>query len=371
MSQFAIVVAGEAEQARAVRLEANAHELDLYGADGSLERVPWWRLYRLEETSTAHRFRRVDKRNWELRVTAGSDGALLAHVGRRPLHRLVHPLRRLEVLKVGIGAVVLFVTVAQHAPAEWLAKSVPEWAQHRLVDNTVAMEAPVRCSYPGGAAAVRKLLVRLDPDVGSRVDIVAVKEPGFVVTSVPGEKIYMYLGSLNEIDQGALPALLAHELSHIRHGDPIVAAIRHSGWLGTWAAVLQGGNRKLGLQFSGVEERRADLEAMRMMRNAKIPLLPAAKMFNQMRVSKEQGGFFGYDQRDFHFGIDARAQRWAAAARSDAANPPPLLSPDESDALFNFCWEGRIAPLPSEQRVSFSRASGSGEIGLPESVKHH
>jgi hypothetical protein len=108
---------------------------------------------------------------------------------------------------------------------------------------------------------------------------------------------------------------------------------------------------------------------MQMMRKAGIPLKPAADMFEQMRVSKEQGGFFGYDQRDFHFGIDSRAQRWAAAARSDPPNATPILTPGEEDALYNFCWTGPIAPLPKGARAAPQRteASGAGTVGQPTS----
>ncbi|HKH01582.1 MAG TPA: M48 family metalloprotease [Bradyrhizobium sp.] len=209
----------------------------------------------------------------------------------------------------------------------------------------------MRCAHEGGEAALRKLLVRLDPDLGRRVQLVAVNGGGFVVTSTPGERIFLYRSAMTEIESAALPALLAHELSHIRHGDAMSAVIRHNGFVSTWAAIMDGsGRRMLVMDFSGLEERRADLEAMQMMRSARIPLAPAAKMFEEMRVSKAQRGFYGYDLRDFHFGIDARAQRWAAASRSDPSAAPPLLTGQDSDDLYNFCWTGPIKALPGDQK---------------------
>ena len=347
MSDFAILVRGEGQTPAVVRMNATDNALQLIGINGPVETIPWWRLYRVDDGEPTHRFRSLGERNWELRVMSGADQQLLAHVGPRRLHKIIHSLRRLEALKVAAAMLVLLVTIAQHAPPEWVARSIPDWAQNRLVDGMIADDAPFRCNHEGGEAAVRKLLVRLDPELGPKVDVVALREGAFVVSSVPGSHIFMYRSSMTEIDPAALPALLAHELSHIRHGDPITAVVRQNGYISTWAAILQAaGDRKLLMQFSGLEERRADLEAMQMMRRAGMPLKPAADMFEKMRISKEQGGYFGYDDRDFHFGIEARAERWAtAAARFDTPRPVPLLTRDEEDALYNFCWTGPLPPL--------------------------
>lgn len=131
MGSFAILVTGESEAPHVVKLREGIGGLDLTRGDGTVEAVPWWRVYRIGNEGTLHRFRRLDRKSWELRVTSGADRALLAHVGKRPFHRLIHPLRRLQFIKVVIGAAILFFTVAQHAPAEWAARSFPQWAQHR------------------------------------------------------------------------------------------------------------------------------------------------------------------------------------------------------------------------------------------------
>lgn len=361
MSDFAILLTGEGQTPAVVRLNAAGGALQLIRAHGAIENVPWWRLYRLDEDRSMHRFRRVDRRDWELRIMSGADQQLLAHVGSRRCQRILVPLRRLELLKIGAGMLVLLLTIAQHAPPEWMAKTVPEWAQERLVDGAVAEEAPLRCGHQGGEQAVRKLLVSLDPQLGPKVDIVAIREGAFVVAATPGFHLYMYRSSMAEIDPLALPALLAH----MRHGDPMTAIMRQHGFVGTWAAILHGGgNNALKMYYSGLEERRADLEAMQMMRRAGMPLKPAADLFDKMRISKEQGGYFGYDYRDFHFGIDRRAERWAAAARSDAPAARPALTPVEQDAIFNFCWTGPIPPLPKGARRAPANTlpEGSGAL---------
>lgn len=363
MSGYAILVSGRSAPPTVVRIAETEAGLEIKSA-GATQVVQWWRLYRTEDDQSTHFFRRLDDRNWELRVTSGADRQLLAHIGRRPVHRVIHVIRRFEGLKVAVGLFVLAITLGQHAPAEWTAGFVPEWAQKRLMDGIVAQNAPNRCGHQGGEAAVRKLIDQLEPQLGPKIDIVALNDGAFINTAAPDNHIVMFQSNMNEIDSAALPALLAHQIAHIEHGDAIKAVVRRNGLLGTWGMVMdQGAAGSLQMEFSGLEEQRADLEAMQMMRRAGMPLKPAAEMFEKMRISKEQGSFFGYDERDFHYGIDRRSQRWAAAAASDPPGAFAALTPAEQDALFNFCWRGPIIETPNSKKAPRRQAPmGAGAL---------
>ena len=61
-----------------------------------------------------------------------------------------------------------------------------------------------------------------------------------MVTSMPSNKIVVLRFALTELEADALAALLAHELSHLKHGDPMAAAVRHYGHLGVWGVVFEG-----------------------------------------------------------------------------------------------------------------------------------
>jgi predicted nuclease of predicted toxin-antitoxin system len=63
MTDFAILLTGEAEQPSVVRLRANDDALELVRTYGSPENIAWWRLYRVDENQSTHRFRRLDRRN--------------------------------------------------------------------------------------------------------------------------------------------------------------------------------------------------------------------------------------------------------------------------------------------------------------------
>ncbi|MBA3527129.1 MAG: hypothetical protein M3438_03885 [Pseudomonadota bacterium] len=346
MSNTAIILSGPNQRPLVVRVQADDSSLSIVEPDGTIAQVPWWRLYRVSDEGTTHRFQRLDRREWELRVTGGSDQALLAHIGRRPIARILHPLRRLHIFKTIAGLLVLGVAVIDHLPPEWMAGWITPAMERRLVDGPIADLAPRRCSHQGGEVAVRKLLVRLDPQIGRSVEIVGLDLPDFVVSSLPANKIAVTREALQGTDPETLAALLAHELALFRNGDPVVASVRHNGVIGIWGSILEGAGSDLRLTFSGIEERRADLEAMDMLKRARISIRPAAQMFEDMRIAVAQGRSFADAYRQFHFGVDSRAMRWSAAAARQPQPIVPALDRDDSDALFNFCWAG---PLPASR----------------------
>lgn len=370
MNDLAIVTAGDA-MPRTVRLVVDDDALRLISVHGE-EVISWWRLYRVGDEGTTQRFRRVDRPEWELRVTSAADLGLLGRVRRGSIFRFLRPLRRLQSLKIIAGIAVLGFTIADHAPPEWGATLISSAAEKRLMDGIVAQNAPKRCGHEGGEAALRKLLVILDPVLGRSARIVALTEPQFVVTAAPANTIVLLHGAMMETSSDQLAALLAHQLSHIRHGDALTAAVRRNGLLQVWVAALQGDARdNLSMRYSGLEERRADLEAMQTLRRAGIPLKPAGEMYEHMRVAGVQRTGYGVEQRDFHFGVDNRAARWMAAANSDPKTVRPALTPDEDDAIFNFCWAGRMpasnaAGTMPERALPPGNGAIAGSAGPPK-----
>ena len=325
--------------------------------------VSWWRLYRIETGSSIHRFGRLDKRGWELRVAGGADQALLAHVRFRSPLRLPYPLNRLHLLKVIAGIVVLGATLAESLPARWVASAIPPKAQERLVSGYIKANARTRCNRDGGEEAIRKLLVRLDPELGPSVEIVGINQGGFMVTSLPPRKILFMRDALTAVDSDAIAALVAHELSHIRHDDAAAAVVRYEGNVATMFALLEGEDRRAAqLEFSGEEEERADREAIDSMKRAGIPLASAARMFEEMRVAAYDNSGFAAEQRDFHFGFDGRARRWAEAANSDPAGLKPAVEGDDADDLYNFCWVG---PLEFNNRPRQSKLPADVPLANP------
>lgn len=342
MSNLAILIRHDRAAPAAVKLEADGDELILSTSAGS-ESIAWWRLYRIETSDAVHRFGRLDRRGWELRLAGGADQALLAHVKSRSFARIAKPFHRLHLLKILAGVFVLGATFIESVPARWVSSALSDAASERLVSGYLKSNARRRCGHEGGEDAIRKILVRLDPKLGPSVEIYGINEGGFMVTSLPPKKILFHRDALTAIDGDAIAALVAHELSHIRHGDAAAALVRHEGNVAALFAIMEGEDRRTAyLEFSGEEEERADVEAIASMKRAGIPLASAAKMFEQMRVASYENSGFAAEQRDFHFGFDDRARRWAVAAATDRPGLKPAVEGLDADRLFNFCWVGPL-----------------------------
>jgi hypothetical protein len=326
-----------------VQLWYDDEALHLSGANGFAESIHFWKLFRSLDGSTLV-IRRLDRPGWELRLPGGGHADLKQLVGEKPLARVAGPLARFGGLKIAAGLVVMALTLWESAPARWTAGLLPRWAQDRMVDGYIQANARLRCNREGGEAAARKILTRLDPDIGASVEIVTLNVSNVMVTSLPGNRLLIMRGALGDIDYEALAALLAHELSHLRHDDATAAMVRYEGNSGTLKAILQGEDRREAfLQFSGPEEERADREAIAMMSRAGITMKPAAAMFHTMTIDQ----YFAPRQRDFHFGMAGRAKAWLRAASSEPPILRSVLTRDEADNLFNYCWPGRIKSYPA------------------------
>lgn len=341
MSYVALLVTNSGQTPRAVQISLEGNFLNVSGAHGS-EAVPIWKLFR-SSSGTTLQIRRVDRPGWELRLS-GKHPELAEYIGEKPLARGAEIVGRLGKLKIAIGLLLLIPTLWQALPARWIAKMLPGWAQERMVGGYISGNARRRCTREGGEEAMRKILVRLDRDIGKKVEIVTLNFGNVMVTALPANKVMIMRGALGDIDAEALAALLAHEIAHLRHGDATTAMVRYEGKAGTLKAIMQGEDRKEAyLEFSGPEEERADREAIAMMQLAGITLKPAAAMFKQMTTDE----FFAPRQRDFHFGMAGRARAWTAAAAQEPADLKPLLTQNEADDLFNSCWPGLIRSYPS------------------------
>ena len=249
-----------------------------------------------------------------------------------------------------IGAVVLAITMMQNLPSGWTARMFGQAAQERLVRGPLLRNVPQQCVRPEGIAALKRLAQRLDRDLADEVDIRAFNYPSYQITSLPAGKIIVTREVLAASTPDEVAVLLAHELAHIDHGDPVAATVRQYGVLGAWGKVLNGeDSRELQLEFTGAEEAQADRKAIAMLRRAGYPVAAGADLFERYRVARAKNAGFAYEQRDFHFGVADRVRVWATAARAQGAAASPT-SRDDSDALFNLCWAGALSPYNGAAR---------------------
>jgi Zn-dependent protease with chaperone function len=343
---------------QSVNLSVDEPGLAVIRADGSEELIGWWRLFRHSDEDSIVRIGRLDQPKWELRV-AGTRHEILDRIDQRSWRRLVRPARRLGSLKLLFGTLVLLGTIAGSLPASVTSRLIPTALHARLSEGPLLRNAAGRCAQPEGKRALAAMLARLDPQLAGSIDARVYRTPEFLVAALPGDKLVILREATTATTADQLAALIAHELSHLRHGDPIVAAVRENGLLAVAGKIISGpDNQTLLLTYGGHEEARADREAMAMLRKAGIPLRPAAEMFEEIRVAMANGDALAAGQREFHYGIENRAAAWAAAAQADASPPSPF-SREENDALFNLCWAGLLPP-PSDPPSGPNLPAGPG-----------
>lgn len=183
------------------------------------------------------------------------------------------------------------------------------------------------------------LVRRLAPTHPPAPTAVVLKQSPFFVSARPGGELLVDRAAVAEIDAPVLAALIAHELSHITHGDIVRAAGRGEGSRYVEHIFLGGYADRLAiLKFSHDEEARADREAIELLKVKKISIGPAAAFFARNEKARREGSYWAQNYSDLHPGSANRASVWAVAARDQGPTPPPL-SERNSDALFNACWE--------------------------------
>lgn len=333
-----------------VRLELNDREL-VVDRSGQLDFVPLQSLRRLSSDPFQLKLGRTGRRGWELRMSGALAEQIRGQVsGRR---------RRLrwgaaKVWHIGIFIGTMLVIELVKVPPDWLAPLVPASVERRLVPEDVRSDYGSYCKSAKGDLALRVLLARIDPAIAKSVRIQVVGNEGaFLVSSLPGNRLYVSNAFLTTTDPEELAALLAHEVAHLRNGDPVRAALRASGTIGGLIGRIAGDRRpEQLLVFSEEEERKADLQAVSMLMAGGIRTQAGAELFERMEQEREANRSFGKEQYYMHFGFGQnRAKLWRDIPDKSAAFwVRPALSSEQVDALFNYCHMTigpRKTPLPT------------------------
>lgn len=350
MSNYGILTASRGASPVSVRLELNDREL-VIDRSGQVDFVPLQSLWRLSTDPFQLKLGRKGRRGWELRVSGA-----LAELLRERVSDRRRKLRwgAAKAWHIGIFIGTMLVIELVKIPPEWLAPLMPASLERRLVPEDVRSDYGSYCKSAKGDLALRALLARIDPQVARSVHIQVVGNEGaFLISSLPGNRLYVSNAFLTTTDPEELAALLAHEVAHLRNGDPLRAALRASGTIGGLIGRIAGDRRPEELLvFSDEEERRADLQAVSMLMAGGIRTQPGAKLFERMEQERQANRSFGKEQYYMHFGFgENRAKAWRDIPDKSAAYwARPALATEQADALFNYCHLSigpRKTPLPT------------------------
>lgn len=232
----------------------------------------------------------------------------------------------------GVSAVLACIVVAVflQTPA-MVARAVPASVERQLGDVMTGDFGNRRCDAPGGEAALRALVERIDPG-DAAVSVEVVNLPVVNAVTLPGGHIVLFDGLVQAArSPDEVAGVLAHELGHVRHRDVLESLLRHVG-----LSVLLGGldgqvggytNALLSSAYSREAEARADGFAIDALAQAQVSPAPIAQFFT--RLSKQEGGpAQGVAQVATYFASHPmsgdRARRFVAATRAHHADRAAL-----------------------------------------------
>ena len=194
----------------------------------------------------------------------------------------VHPLREFALLTTGvIGTIVLIVGALAYS-AEYVARYIPFGVELALVDRYADWFAGADAA-PSDAARVaylrglgERLAAAEDLPAGMEITVHYVDDGAVNAFATLGGHVFVYRGLLEELhSENALAMVIAHEIAHVKHRDPITALGRGltvSLGLASLAGLTDSSlfDNVLGragalttLTFSRHQETRADAQALR------------------------------------------------------------------------------------------------------------
>lgn len=246
---------------------------------------------------------------------------------------------------IGFALLSAIIVAIVLAVPQWLAPLVPYSVEQRLGDAMIGDFGGRICHSEAGDAALAALARRLDDTPGD-LEIAVVDVPMVNAAALPGGKIVIFRGMLNEAKSSdELAGVLAHEIGHVRERHVMQSLIRQLGL----SVVLGGANGDVGgalnsllsLGYGRDAEREADRHSIAAMRAARISPDATAAFFD--RLSKQAGegeepSLFSYLSTHPH--SKGRRDAFAASAQKGISYRP-ALSPQQWDALRTICPKTR------------------------------
>jgi predicted Zn-dependent protease len=290
----------------------------------------------------------------------GLAAALVAHVAHRRGRRASARRAACRSLAIAIPALAalaaLFVVVlpllagvvAAILPAETERRFGAVMARHLAASLARAPDGAEACRGTAGRAALGAMFERLVAAAGDLPHpplLHVVDSDRTNAYALPGGRIVLLAGLIDAArSPDEVAGVLAHELAHVAHRDPVRAMVR-SAALSALAGMLAGdpglaaglatlGVHLLGLSHSRDAEMRADARATEILARAGLATDGLADLFARL-AARAGGGAAVHGYLSTHPPLPARARRAAPSVPSQAS--PPALAPADWQALRRDC----------------------------------
>ncbi|SEQ72712.1 Peptidase family M48 [Amphritea atlantica] len=185
----------------------------------------------------------------------------------------VHPLKELAVLLTGAAILIVAVVYILGLSAGFMAPYIPFAAEQRLVASaSYAIEPHTDTDVERYLQQVTDRVVKV-MDLPEEIDITLYYSAGDTVNAFAtlGGNVVVFRGLLEKLpNENALAMLLAHEIAHVKHRDPIVSLTRGVTISSALALLLGVSDLDVMgdagvytmLHFSRKMEQQADIEAL-------------------------------------------------------------------------------------------------------------
>lgn len=259
-----------------------------------------------------------------------------------------HPLRQFIQLAIGALILVVILVVFLQVSGAWLAKRIPfsfELAAMQELD----VEFGDKARYPEITAYLNDLAKQMSQHMnlpeGMQITVHYSDQDVFNAFATVGGNLLFYKGLLEDMpDENTLAMVMAHEIAHIVHRDPVaslgggvastLAILAITGGSSTAGSVLNSAGTITSMRFTRSMESAADASALEALHNQYGHLTGARALFDmfvkargvQGRPAEVMEGFLSTHPRD-QDRIDYVQERANAEGWSLQGTPTPL--PDE------------------------------------------
>lgn len=330
-----------------VFVSANASGLSLSRESGWSEEIGSKYLKRLESDGISIRLARTDFPGWRLILPADAEPVIAGAIGRPDRYgRWIDRIGLVPALIAGGILTASVVGIGYLAP-NWIAPHIPMSWERNVGGAIVGDFGDLRCRNAEGQRALEALVERVAPGATKGSDgikVAALDVSIFNAAALPGGYIVVFKPAITETDSEALAGILAHEVAHVRRRHVTEALIREMG-IGALIRLFAGdlganAEQIVSLNYTRSNEAQADSDAIAMLKRANISPKPTAALFTKLADEQHEGVSSATEFLQSHPMSRKRAQNFAASF-DPRSHYSPVLTRDQSDALFNICWKGR------------------------------
>lgn len=135
-----------------------------------------------------------------------------------------HPLKTFSILIVGLLAVLLLCAWLLGIGGAYLAKKIPFEQELRIAETYQEAEVPQTELLSYLQQLADRVATAMSLDESMVITVHYVDEPVDNAFATIGGNVFLYKGLLEKLpNENALTMLIAHEIAHVAHRDPIVS----------------------------------------------------------------------------------------------------------------------------------------------------